>query len=215
MEYKNDGIESSMTNDFIFNKRKLPGILGLVAGQYLESCRQLIEWSFLDAENSLNGDLADENGKIDKLQYSVAAVVEAELTQAFGVLLASNAKKNAVIPTLRSRVKLSVVNGVTFEVEYLLRETALQIREEYSQYLNECIKRLDHLILPSTVSELNNPLEPMLFVEKFINACERTAEIDPRRRRLVYEELQKQMLEMLPLCYRDASEALSRAGILP
>lgn len=222
MGVMNDKVENSVTDNCFFNQRKLPGVLGVVGNQYIESCRQLIEWTFVDAQDSLSASAATAkpNSKlnIDKLQSKVADVVEAALLNAFYRLLQSNTHGHTSVPTLYARnaqTKLSVVKNGAFEFEYLLRDTASQIRQRYYQYLDVFIKRLDHLILPAEITELNNPLEPLLFVEAFIAACTLDVKMDQRSKAAVYEELQQQMLEVLPICYRDANEALSRAGILP
>ena len=110
---------------------------------------------------------------------------------------------------------LSVVKGDDLEIELAISNMVSRTRDTYRTELHELAARLDHLLLHVDLSEKNNPLDPLLIAESFVDACQEGLDTDIKAKLILFKLFEKHVLKQLGHIYADANKVLLEAGILP
>lgn len=204
-----------------------PGVLRHIEEAALASSRQLMEHMF-SATDDLFYELskrASSNNEQNlyfesmreiriKKEGLIGAFLQ-KLSENFTDILTSGPTP---VPNHRAHdeeVNLSIVEGDELEIELALKNMSNRAKESYKNEIYELAIRLDHLLLQSTVTEDNNPLNPFKISEAFVLACLDKLKISIKTRLILFKLFEKHVLKQLGHIYSDANHLLIEAGILP
>lgn len=110
---------------------------------------------------------------------------------------------------------LSIVEGDDLEIDLARSNMVSRTRDIYREDLYELTTRLDHLLLQIEIDEDNNPIDPNSLTKAFIEACQKSLEVNIKAKLILYKLFEKHVLKQLGHIYADANQILMDAGILP
>lgn len=203
-----------------------PGVLKHIEESALASSRQLMEHMF-SATDDLFYELSKRASSNNEQNLYFESMREIRIKKegligAFLQKLSENftdilTNKSSKPSTAREdeEVNLSIVEGDELEIDLALKNMSNRAKESYKNEIYELAIRLDHLLLQSTVTEENNPLNPFKVSEAFVLACLDKLKISIKTRLILFKLFEKHVLKQLGHIYSDANHLLIEAGILP
>ena len=222
---KNNDTYLELVKDNSTGEIKSPRVLQRIEEDVLDACRQLIEHMF-SASDDLFYELSKRASTNNEENLYFESMREMRLKKeglasSFGQRLHANFTQllnpNDVVQqdVDDEDINLSIVEGDELEIDIALKSMSSRTQEAFKTELYEICIRLDHLLLQITVTEKNNPIDPLQISRAFVEACVEKLNIGIKTRLIIFKLFEKHVLKQLGHIYADVNKTLVDTGILP
>lgn len=199
-------------------------LLGNISDQSIEIATQLID-QFFSATDDLFYELSERasTNNEENLYFEAMRAIRVSKIELENTFL-SELQQNFELIAKRSDTKeggannedeLSIVGREDLEVQLAQKNMADRTRDSYKQELYDLVARLDHFLKNCSVTEVNNPIDPMQLSRSFVYASSKHLKLDIKTRLIFFKLFEKHFLKQLGHMYADANKTLVDAGILP